>query len=220
MEEFENYDKQLNKLKKYNKYKKQAKKLGYKYLSEMLITEYFDKKKTTRQIASIAGTQTLTWIHNFFKNNGFILRPIGVPIKMLSIQDDLETIDEKLNIRDYAEKKQIAESLGYDNVSKAIVDLYFNKHHTFKDIGRIFKCSETWALYFVKKLNMQSRSKGGANHQKMTEELKEKILKDMKNIEPTWENCRNYLELNNIKLSPKTIQRLIKCQKLQGLNLR
>ena len=220
MEEFKIYEEQFKKLKKYNHYKKNSKRAGYNYVSEMVIKEYFDNKNSTRHIANLAGTKTLTWIHNFFKNNGFILRPTGVPIKMLSIQDDLETIDEKLNIRDYAEKKQIAESLGYDNVSKAIVDLYFNKHHTFKEIGRIFKCSETWALYFVKKLNMQSRSKGGANHQKMTEELKEKILKEMKNIEPTWENCRNYLELNNIKLSPKTIQRLIKCQKLQGLNLR
>ena len=67
MEEFKIYEEQFKKLKKYNHYKKNSKRAGYNYVSEMVIKEYFDNKNSTRHIANLAGTKTLTWIHNFFR---------------------------------------------------------------------------------------------------------------------------------------------------------
>ena len=217
---FEELEKPLIKLRKYQSFLEQAKELGYKYLSQMIITEYFDNKKTTRQITSMLGTTTLAWLNDFFRTNKILARPTGVKVQMLSPSDDYKKIDDKLNIRDYENIIKVVNGLGYKTISECVIDLYFTKHFTFKEIGERLDRSSTWALYLIKKLNLQPRNSGGDNNKKLTEELKEKILKDMQNIQPTWENCRNYLATNNIKLSPKTIQRLLrtqKCQKSQDL---
>jgi hypothetical protein len=204
--DYKELEQSLKKLRHYESYFSKANELEYQYLSQMMITEYFYNMKTTRQIAELSGTKTLTWIHEFFKKNEIFLRPIGVKMNTISLDDLPDMIDKKLNLRDYESLKLKALELGYKTVNECIIDMYFNKHLTFKEIGEYFKQSNTWALYLIKKLNMQARNKKGGSHQKLTDKLKLKIINDLKTVEPTWQNCRDYLITNNIELSPKTIQ--------------
>lgn len=197
-------------LKKRRTYKanlQSVKRQGYNTLTEFIIDKYYLDFLPARIIAQLISENTTNfmWILNHINKIGLICRPAGVTKKEVLYTDDWNVRDKKLNIRDKKEILTVAKTYGYQYVSEALIDMFFHKSFTFSEISKRFNKTTCWSIRIIEKMNH-----GGKRYVKLTDELKIKILKDLKTIEPKWNDIQQYLNNENIQISPKTVQRLIK----------
>jgi len=205
--------------KKYPSMLETAKQHGFETLSEFLIDQYFNKFNSARTIAAFfPQLNHFFWVCEFFQKIGLVCRPRGVTAKDITFKEPTNTIDKKLNIRDYEELISYANQNNYNSVAEAVGDLYFVKNITVSEISKRFNRTETWGNRILKQMvgqNLQSyKGHGGKRYVKLTETLKQQILKDFQSCNPTWQELVTYIKDKEITISPKTIQTFLKLQRL------
>jgi transposase len=211
---YELLERTLYPVQRYDEYLEKANDAGCKYLSLYLVRQYFDNRISAIKIAKELEANQAVWIYTFFKRHNLIVRPIGTPYSKIEPDDSYEDVDKKLNLKFSEEKTETAEQLGFKTVSEAVVDLYYQQRFTLTEIGAMFNVSGTWTSLILRKMNRTLRKKGGKTYSKLTDQMKSKIIKDLEDTPPTWINIKEYLEIEEIELSPKTIQRFLKEMKL------
>ena len=215
MKTFPEYDQFiLNHHRSFPKYKAIATEHNYKYVSEMLIDLYFTKKKTGPDIAEIFRSNK-SWIYRFFSEIGLVLRPLGITVKPISENDDPFTKDFKLNLNFYEDKLKLANKLGYNYVCEAVTDMYNIKRMSTKKIGTAFESTPNWALHTLKKLNIKRREPSSKIENRLSKTQINKILKDFKQLEIKSDIITNYICVNELNVSARTLTRFLKRQSWQ-----
>jgi len=191
----------------------QAKIYNYKFVSEAIVDMYYNLGYSSRKISNKFNAKSQLWIFQFFKGIGLVARPTGARLYKIYAADNFEIIDKKINFKEIENKLETAKKIGCSYVSEAIVELYYNRYATLKDIGIRFNQSDTWVLKILKKINMQKKNT------RLSEDVKKKIKDDLRNVSLTWETIREYLEVNQISISPKTVQRLLKEKTFENVGI-
>ena len=216
METFSEYDNFiLSHNRSFKRYQEIAYQQRYKYLSEMLIDLYFNKKKTGTDIAKIFRSSS-AWIYNFFAEIGLVLRPIGITIRPISENDTQLNKDFKLNLNYFKDKLKIANNLGYEFINEAISDMYTTKKMSTKEIGIIFEATPSWTIHILEKLNIKRREPKTKIESRLSKIQINKILKDFETLEIKSDIICNYICLNELNISPKTLIRFLHRQNKEG----
>ena len=204
----------IKSVRRYEDFLQVANKHGYKHLSEFILTSYFHEQKSAIRIAEDLKSSYYQWIYDYFDKIKVVARPNGVFAQKIQPGDTFEDIDRKLNFRKKKSMSKIAQEYGYNWISEALVDLYYNKGLSLGEVSMTFGSSSTWLLKTLNKINLSPKPHGGSRYKKLTKMEEQQIQQDFETIEPSWANLREYIFKRKLEISPKTIQRLLKKTKL------
>jgi hypothetical protein len=167
-----------------------------------------------------AGIKNASWFHYFLKKNDLIARPAGRG-NILTNHDgvfDFGELDRRCQMNFYKDRLSIANKIGYEWVSQAIVDLYYNKGHATTEIGIFFEATSQWCHYLLDFLNNagNTRYRRRRSERVSFDEINTLVKKDfLKNCisaktEPTWFTLRDYLIEKNKAIHPFIFKKILK----------
>lgn len=182
---------------------------GYHFVSEAILDSYYNKKENGLRIALKLDTSHPVWVYDFLKASGYIPRPKGRFLKNILSQDSFEEIDSKIMFYYYEEKKAIAIKNGYQYVSEALTDMYYNKQESRGFIARTFKMTGTNIHYNLRRINMVGNKINSDMYDFFKLTIKERTsIAEKMSIKYGWIPIRDFLYNNKIDPSPRAIRHL------------
>ena len=184
--------------------------IGYSSVAEAVLDSYYNKKENGVKIALKLGTTHPVWVYDFLTSSGFILRPKGFFLDPILPEDSFKQIDKKIMFHFEEEKLSIAKEMGYNYISEAMTDLYYNQNKDRGFIAKKFNTSGTSIHYSLRRINMVTKkNKTRLNFEKLNIDDRLDVSTQITD-NSSWINIRNTLYKLNIDPSQLTIRKLLR----------